>query len=204
MRTAFNYKLLRDDLDERILPLIKEGEKLIPDQAYLCINRAHGWAEILYCRANLGADKQVWIQEGNSRQWAMPNNNQAFQRFDIYGPVDLSPEGLLKTILSAQRWEAMLAANRIRILGTANISIDDEVSPPDYAHFGAEFWTIHDHKEKPDVVERARSILTRFADKMHRFLKRHPETNNCGWCEKKDNRTCWCDVQSKAKEEKGD
>lgn len=72
----------------------------------------------------------------------------------------------------AARWRAFLNAARIRILGWAGMD-KDGLKPVDltnvygklegnYAHFGAEFWTIHD---APDTRrELTTNLLNSFAD----------------------------------------
>lgn len=67
--------------------------------------------------------------------------------------------------LSADRWNAMLSAPGIRILGSAGLRDNDGALSNDYGHFGMEIWT--HHSGSYDNVKNG-GIITNFADKMIR------------------------------------
>ncbi|MBH3164578.1 hypothetical protein I5N01_05495 [Serratia marcescens] len=68
----------------------------------------------------------------------------------------------------AERWRALLASARIRILGTAGFTPASQPgvngpSNPDYRHFGVEFWT-HHPGWLAENNEYAINTLTQYAD----------------------------------------
>jgi len=82
------------------------------------------------------------------------------------GPSVTLPKSVwVDTKLSADRWNAMLSAPGIRILGCAGLRDTDGALSDDYGHFGMEIWT--HHSGSYDNVKNG-GIVTNFADKMIR------------------------------------
>lgn len=77
--------------------------------------------------------------------------------------VAVTTETWDRTKLSADRWDAMLTAPGIRILGCAGLR--DAEDTADYGHFGMEIWT--HHSGSYDNLKNG-GIITNFADKMIR------------------------------------
>lgn len=65
----------------------------------------------------------------------------------------------------AERWRALVACARVRVLGHAGITPGSKFAPFDhpYAHIGVELWTMH--SSPPEDSEGSRRDLTAFADK---------------------------------------
>jgi hypothetical protein len=76
-------------------------------------------------------------------------------------PVDNKTllDRLQKAEEAAARWNALLASDRIRVLGTAGFG-EHTTADPDYRHFGMEVWSIHPCKDS----EYGREVLTKYAD----------------------------------------
>lgn len=71
--------------------------------------------------------------------------------------------------IDAARWNALLNSGRLRLLGTAGFSGED-----DYRHFGMEFWSKwstpeavkeNNEKAKEILIKYCDSILTKTTDK---------------------------------------
>lgn len=132
------------------------------------------------------------VPENNRRQFTpLSEMSEEFKAWAISKGLLVPPDGTGLAIVSdatyiaweawqeaakpsqdALRWRAFLNAARIRLFGWAGMD-SDGLKPVDltnvygtmegnYAHFGAEFWTIHD---APDTKrELTTNILTSFAD----------------------------------------
>ena len=105
-------------------------------------------------------------------------NTTAFQETQgtdvVYHSVNVTDVGPTVTVpasdwsdvkLSADRWNAMLSAPGIRILGCAGLRGSDDDLNKDYGHFGMEIWT--HHSGSYDNIKNG-DIVTNFADKMIR------------------------------------
>lgn len=82
---------------------------------------------------------------------------------DMSDIVRVSSELWKQTKQSADRWDAMLSAPAIRILGSSGLRDTDDSNKDDYGHFGMEIWT--HHSGSYDNLKNGR-IITNFADKM--------------------------------------
>lgn len=82
---------------------------------------------------------------------------------DMSDTVRVSTEVWNRTKRSADRWDAMMSAPAIRILGCAGLREHSTGLSDDYAHFGMEIWT--HHSGSYDNVTNG-GIIERFADKM--------------------------------------
>lgn len=73
--------------------------------------------------------------------------------------------------VDAQRWRALLASARVRVLGWAGLpepGLPSMAEDPRYAHIGLELWTLHEFK---DENERGARKVTEYADKMREVLR---------------------------------
>lgn len=82
---------------------------------------------------------------------------------DMSDIVRVPAETWTRTKLSADRWDAMLSAPGIRILGSAGLRENSNGVDEDYGHFGMEIWT--HHSGSYDNLKNGATI-ERFADKM--------------------------------------
>lgn len=81
--------------------------------------------------------------------------------------IDIEPiwpheaAALLAKIEAADKWQALMSCNRIRVLGTAGLDDDG-----DYAHIGLELWTTYPMAPLPDGYDiEDRRLLTKFAER---------------------------------------
>jgi len=75
----------------------------------------------------------------------------------------------------AERWRALMASQRIRVMGSAGIySMEADLRAPTdgYMHMGVEFWSLHRsvHPSKDFPQERCREALTFYADQLRAAL----------------------------------
>lgn len=50
----------------------------------------------------------------------------------------------------AMRWRALMASQRLRVMGSAGFGYRDRPADPNgYRHIGLELWSIHDHGDNP-------------------------------------------------------
>ena len=82
---------------------------------------------------------------------------------DMSDIVRVPAEIWTRTKLSADRWDAMLSAPGIRLLGSSGLRENCTGFDEDYGHFGMEIWT--HHSGSYDNLKNG-AIIERFADKM--------------------------------------
>ena len=63
---------------------ILKNEDLIPEEYYWCISKKipNARLQLLGCSLTPNGNKMI-----GSRIWAMDENNQALEKYDIYGPI---------------------------------------------------------------------------------------------------------------------
>lgn len=82
----------------------------------------------------------------------------------------------------AERWRALMASQRIRVMGSAGFHWRKPgekigVRPGDYMHIGVEFWNVHEaaHPSAEFPQEHSRELLTFYADRIRAKTNEAPD-----------------------------
>ncbi len=134
------------------------------------------WIAALREKLNLSAMKDVWSftrdEVSDMLQAGLNFSAKLYTRDEEIKVLRSAVENLTKRLVAeetdAKRWRAMLASDRIRMLGSAGLNTPE---PDNYAHFGMEIWTKYGSSPDPKLrldMEHGnvlgREWLTKYAD----------------------------------------
>ncbi len=143
-------------------------DKLLGDDA--------DWILKLRESLNFAAMKDVWNftrdQVSDLLQAGLNFSAKLYTRDEEIKLLRAQVDGLVKQVteqnLDAERWRALLASDRIRMIGSAGLR---EPEGNNYAHFGMEIWTKYGRNYSPELLDQmdkgnalGREWLIKYAD----------------------------------------
>lgn len=77
---------------------------------------------------------------------------------------------------SAERWEALMSSERIRVMGSAGFKFDGDTvtpkaAPDDWLHFGLEVWNRHPASNEEYPQTTCRNLLITYVDHLRAALE---------------------------------